>query len=98
MLTKSEVLQQIRQKKPELVKFGVSEIGLFGSYSRDQQAASSDIDILVHFHSDKENFDNYMSVIDLLERIFENKKVEVVTKNGMSRHIGPKILKEVLYL
>jgi predicted nucleotidyltransferase len=39
-----------------------------------------------------------MAVCDLFEDLFKNEKVEVVTKNGLSKHIGPKILKEVLYV
>ena len=39
-----------------------------------------------------------MEVCYLLEAIFEGEKVEVVTKNGLSPYIGPKILKEVEYV
>jgi predicted nucleotidyltransferase len=76
----------------------VQNIGLFGSYSRNEQSDKSDIDLLVDFEPGKENFDNYMAVYDLFENIFRNEKIEVVTKNGLSRHIGPKILKEVMYV
>ena len=31
----------------------------------------------------------------LLDELFLNKKVELVTKNGLSKYIGPYILKEV---
>ena len=30
-------------------KFGVKEIGIFGSYVRNEQTEVSDVDILVHF-------------------------------------------------
>ncbi len=84
--------------KPELSKLGIRNIGLFGSYIRDEQSAGSDIDILIDFEPSKENFDNYMAVYDLFERLFNNEKVEVVTKNGLSPYIGPKILNEVVYV
>jgi predicted nucleotidyltransferase len=45
-----------------------------------------------------ENFDNYMAVCDIFEQLFKNEKVEIVTKNGLSPYIGPKILNEVLYV
>jgi len=98
MTTKDFILSTIRNHKIELKKFGVQEIGLFGSYVREQQSEKSDIDILVSFLPDKEKFDNYMAVYDFLENLFENENVEVVTKNGLSPYIGPKILKEVLYV
>lgn len=84
--------------KSELSKFGVSNVGLFGSYLNDKQTIESDIDLLIDFDPDKENFDNYMAVYDILENIFKNEKVEIVTKNGLSKHIGPKILSQIIYV
>lgn len=78
--------------------FGVNQIGLFGSYSRNEQSEKSDIDLLIDFVTGKESFDNYMAVYDFFEDIFKNEKVEVVTKNSLSPYIGPEILKEVLYV
>ncbi len=98
MLSKQNIVTILRQHKPELSKFGVSDIGLFGSYSRNEQSNHSDIDLLIDFEPEKENFDNYMAVYDLFEKIFKNKKIEVVTKNGLSPYIGPKILNEVMYV
>ena len=63
-----------------------------------EQSAHSDIDLLVDFVPEKENFDNYMAVYDIFENLFKNEQVELVTKNGLSKYIGPKILKEVLYV
>ena len=88
----------IKFHKPELSKLGVQNIGLFGSYLRNEQSDKSDIDLLIDFEPEKENFDNYMAVYDLFENIFKNEKIEVVTKNGLSQYIGPKILKEVMYV
>jgi len=81
-----------------LSKFGVKNIGLFGSYVRNEQSDKSDIDLLIDFEPEKENFDNYMAVYDLFENLFKNVKVEVVTKNGLSKYIGPKILKGIMYV
>ena len=83
--------------KPKFEKLGVKNVGLFGSYLRNEQSKDSDIDLLVDFEPDKENFDNYMNACDLFEELFNNEKVEVVTKNGLSPFIGPKILREVVY-
>ena len=84
--------------KAELTKFGILNVGLFGSYLREEQTLKSDIDILVDFAPNKENFDNYMAVYDYFEILFKNEKVEIVTKNGLSPYIGPKILNEVMYV
>ena len=54
--------------------------------------------MLVDFEPEKESFDNYMAVYDILENIFKNERIEVATKNGLSIYIGPQILKEVMYV
>ena len=98
MTTKDNILATLKTNKPELSKFGVVNVGLFGSYLRNEQSINSDIDLLIDFEPGKENFDNYMAVYDIFETLFQNQKVEVVTKNGLSKYIGPKILKDVMYV
>jgi hypothetical protein len=39
-----------------------------------------------------------MAVYDIFENLFKNEKIELVTKNGLSKYIGPKILNEVVYV
>ena len=98
MTNRDNILSILKKHKPELSKFGVSNIGLFGSYLHNKQTSTSDIDLLIDFDPEKENFDNYMAVYDIFERLFKNEKVEIVTKNGLSKHIGPKILNNILYV
>lgn len=98
MTNKENIITALKSHKLELSKLGVRNIGLFGSYLRNEQTNESDIDLLIDFEQEKENFDNYMAVYDIFESIFENEKVEVVTKNGLSKYIGPKILNEVMYV
>lgn len=98
MTTRENILTVLRNHKSQISKFGVSSIGLFGSYVRNEQSAKSDIDLLVDFEPEKENFDNYMAVYDIFESLFQNEKIEIVTKNGLSKYIGPKILNDVMYV
>jgi len=98
MTNKEKIIAAIKLHKPKFLKFGVRNIGLFGSYVRNEQTEKSDIDLLIDFEPEKENFDNYMAAYDLFENIFKPEKVEIVTKNGLSKYIGPKILNEVLYV
>lgn len=98
MITKDYILTAIKTHKSDLSRFGVQSVGLFGSYVRNEQTIKSDIDLLIDFEPEKENFDNYMALCDFLDMLFINEKVEIVTKNGLSPYIGPSILKEVLYV
>jgi uncharacterized protein len=97
MINKEYILSTLKSKRADFSAIGIREVGLFGSYARNEQTEQSDIDILIDFDPEKETFDNYMAVYELLEKLFKNIKVEVVTKNGLSPYIGPKILNEVQY-
>ena len=98
MKTKDDILSTIQNHKPEFFKLGIRDIGLFGSYVRGEQSDQSDIDFLIDFEPDKENYDNYMAVYDMIEQLFKDERIEIVTKNGLSPYIGPKILNEVVYV
>jgi len=98
MTTKEDIISTLKSHKLALSKFGVRTLGLFGSYSRNEQSEKSDIDLLIDFEPEKENFDNFMAVYDIFETAFKNEKVEIVTKNGLSQYIGPKILNDVMYV
>jgi predicted nucleotidyltransferase len=98
MLTKKAVKERIKKNKVSLAEYGVDHIGLFGSYVREEQREDSDIDIFISFQEGQETFNNFMALSFLLEELFKGIKVEVVTENGLSPYIGPKILEEVEYV
>jgi predicted nucleotidyltransferase len=98
MTTKENILQRLKSHKSALSKYGIRNVGLFGSYLYGAQSTDSDIDLLIDFEPEKENFENYMAVYDFFEDLFKNEKIEVVTKNGLSPYIGPRILSEVQYV
>jgi len=92
--TKEDLIQRILEQRERLLSFGVTSIGLFGSFVRGKQTGLSDIDVLVEFTPEKHTFDNFMEVSFLLEETL-GRKVEIVTPESLSPHIGPHILKEV---
>ena len=98
MLTKSRIQEQIKRNATRLTDYGINKIGLFGSYARHEQEEDSDIDILIDFEEGKETFDNFMAVCLLLDTLFKEHRVEVVTAKGLSPYIGPHILNSVEYV
>lgn len=77
-------------------RFKVRKIGIFGSFARGEQEATSDIDILVDFREP-------VSLIDFvaLERHLSEilgRKVDLVMKSALKPRIGKHILREVRYL
>ena len=98
MTTKDTIIKALRSRKDEFSKYGIRNVGLFGSYIRNEQVKDSDIDLLIDFDPELESFDNFMAVYDIIEQLFKGEKIEVVTMNGLSPYIGPSILKEVQYV
>ncbi|MBI5064371.1 MAG: nucleotidyltransferase family protein [Desulfatitalea sp.] len=92
--TKDDVIRQVLDARERLSLFGVKSLGVFGSFVRNAQTPESDVDILVEFYPGKHTFDNFMEVSFFLEQLF-GRRVELITLEGLSPHIGPHILKEV---
>jgi predicted nucleotidyltransferase len=95
-LTKDDVLALLAAHTADLDRLGVQRYGLFGSFVRQQQRADSDIDLLVDFRPGQKTFNNFMRLADFLEGLF-GRRVELVTREALSPHIGPHILAEVEY-
>lgn len=94
---KSEIINIIKSSKSEMEsRYGVRQVGLFGSYVKERQRKKSDIDILVSFSRDIDLFD----FLDLREYL-ENKlsaKVDLVMASALKPAIGKRILAEVEYV
>lgn len=95
--TKEEVLRLINENRSAIRALGVTRLGLFGSFVRGNQSAESDVDILAEFEPGMKTFDRFMELSFLLEDLFR-RRVEIVTPESLSRHIGPHILKEIEYV
>ena len=97
-MTKQNILSRLHLIKPRLTQVGVTQLGLFGSVVREEDTHQSDIDILLDFSTAHETFNNFMDACRILEEEFKNRKVDVVTKKGLSPYISKSILREVEYV
>ncbi len=79
-------------------RYGVKEIGIFGSYVRGEAKKGSDIDILVEFYPNAEI--DLIKFVELEEYISDllGIKVDLVMKSALKTRIGKHILKEVVYI
>jgi len=94
--TKKDIFDVLRKNGSRLRALGIKRIGLFGSFVRGEQHADSDIDLLVEFDAGRKTFDNFMELSFNLEEMLQH-KVELITLESLSPHIGPHILKEIEY-
>jgi len=83
--SKAEVLSKLRDNMEELRKFGMRRMGLFGSYVRDEQNEGSDIDLVVEFKEGEATLDNFLGLVEYLERLL-GRRVDLITAEGI-RHI-----------
>ncbi|MFH0701181.1 MAG: nucleotidyltransferase family protein [Candidatus Woesearchaeota archaeon] len=91
-MVKSKELQKIAKiVVPLLKKSGVSRAGIFGSYARGEARRRSDIDILIQ-PAKKMGFRFAGLELKLSKRL--NKKVDLVSYNGLSPYLREKILNE----
>jgi len=97
MKTIDEVERTLRQRKGELrVKYGVTEIGVFGSYVRGKQGENSDIDILVSLERPISLL-TFAEMGHYLEDVL-GIRVDLVLKKTLKPYIGRHILEEVQYV
>ncbi|WP_047396540.1 nucleotidyltransferase domain-containing protein (plasmid) [Cetobacterium somerae] len=61
-------------------KYSILEIGLFGSYAKEEETDSSDIDIIVKIEFKKGMYRNFCALQEELENTF-GKKVDLVEKS-----------------
>ncbi len=85
-----EIISKLKAEMPLLKnKYGVEEIGLFGSYARNEMKAGSDLDFLVKLN--KPTFLNLAGLLNFLEQLFQT-KVDITTKHA---HLSTRFLKAI---
>ena len=90
-MTKEEIKKTVRDNRYILKKYKVAYIALFGSYVRNEQTQSSDIDFLIEF--EEPTFRNYIGLLSELKKMF-GKKTDIVCKDALKPRIRPYILAE----
>ena len=89
-LNKEIILQKLSEIDKD--EFGFNKIGLFGSFSRDEQTPESDIDIFVELKLQKGLYKNYCKLYNYLEELF-GRKVDLLTSGHMEyKYHNPKVI------
>jgi predicted nucleotidyltransferase len=97
MKTLSEIKQLLEEQKEYLAaEYGVTIVGVFGSYVRGEQRRDSDVDILIELERPPR-----ISLIGLveLEHYLSDvlgMKVDLAIKKNLRKRIGERILSEVV--
>ena len=98
MLSCTEIISFLKDDKSYLREhFHCHEIGLFGSFARNEQTDESDIDILVVFEPGTQNlYEVELELKAYLKKRF-NRKIDVCSKKWIKPIFKPMVLKEAIY-
>lgn len=94
---KKTIIRLLQQSRSKLQELGVVKMSLFGSFLTGNFTSDSDVDFLVEFDPDKKTYDNFIELSLFLESLL-GRKVELVTPQALSPHIGPYILSQAEYV
>ena len=92
-----KILKILKEHERELKeKYGVKSLGIFGSYVREEQKQTSDLDVLVEFEKPVDFFE-FLELEEYLEKLL-GVKVDLVLKKTLKPGIAKTVLKEVVYV
>ena len=99
MTDKQEILSYLKENKAVLERdFSIKKIGLIGSFSRDEQHAGSDIDLIAEF---KRGTQGLTILKERLRKMVEKEfstKVEICRGKYLKPYYKKHILKDAIYI
>lgn len=97
MSSLEEIRAQLAALKPQLEEeYPIDEIGIFGSYARDEQRPDSDLDILVAFEEPVTLFDLVCLENELTSHLGVD--VDLVTRDSLKPQIESRVTADVVYV
>jgi len=94
---REELRAQLADCKPELRdEYPIRELGMFGSYARNEQRPYSDLDILVTFGEPVTLFDLVSLENELTNRL--GVEVDLVTKDSLKPRVASRVTEDVVYV
>lgn len=95
-MDKHRAMELLKEHAPELRRRGVTGLYLFGSTARDEQTASSDIDLFFDYEQDGHfSVFEMMDIHEYVEGILRT-KADVVPRNSLHRRIRDRIVEEAV--
>ena len=93
-----EVLAYLKNNKRFFYdEFGVTRIGIFGSFARDEQTRSSDIDVVVEIQKDRKNIHTFMRLKRFLEKEL-SRRIDLGFEHSLKPIVREKIKEQIIYV
>ncbi len=102
----SNLLNKLKELKPKLNAEGFDLIGVFGSYARDEETPTSDIDLLYQINDIKsymkkyQGWDSILHIVETKDFLKKelHKDIDFVDKDTLNETGKEYILKELVYV
>ncbi|MDR0327728.1 MAG: nucleotidyltransferase domain-containing protein [Planctomycetaceae bacterium] len=96
MLTREDILQILRDNKERFAeKYGVTKLGLFGSFARNEATEESDVDVCVEMPP---NFFSVAAVREELESSFRRSVDIVRLREELRELFKQRLQRETMYV
>jgi predicted nucleotidyltransferase len=96
MIDKQLIAKTLKDNKKDLLsRYHLTAIGIFGSFTREDFREDSDIDILIDY--DQPIGIEFIDLAEELEKML-NRKVDLVSMNGVKPKYFEEIQKDLIYV
>jgi len=96
--SREEILAYLKNNKRFFYeKFGVIQIGIFGSVMRDEQTRSSDIDMVVEIEKDRKNIHSFLQLKRFLEKELA-RTIDLGFEHSLKPVVREKIKGQIIYV
>ena len=93
-----EVVQYLNKNRIYLHdRFGITSIGIFGSFVRGEQTPYSDIDMVIEMEKDKKNIHIFLQLKRFIEKEI-GRKVDIGFEHSLKPAIREKIKEHIIYV
>ena len=97
-MKRDEILTYLKRNKRELAQqYGVTSIGLFGSYARNDAREDSDLDIAIEMIPEMKSLQNFLGLKRTLEKHF-GISVDLGFESTLKPLVRDQVKNEILYV
>ena len=97
METTQEIIDCLRAYKEQFAdKYGIEQLGLFGSVARGEQDDKSDIDVVIEMS--RPSFFTRMSIKEEFQKLFRRKVDLITLHENMFRSFRQNLERDVIYV
>lgn len=96
-LSTDEIIAYLRHNRALLNEsFGVTRIGIFGSFARGEQSATSDLDMVVEMDKDRKSIHSFLRLKRFLEKEM-SREIDLGFEHSLKPAIREKVIKQIIY-